>query len=115
MGAIKPGKMNMEEIGVQDRESEKTPFLSDKIWRRFPLMGSCLFGLVFGFALAVALISRWPKQRQTEMFFLSLVPLVTTCSFCWHWLFFMRPDKLKKKLEKENANDTSSDLVHPNG
>jgi biotin transporter BioY len=96
----------MEEIGVQDRELEKKPVLSEKTWRRFPLITSCLFGSVMGFVIASFLIERWSKPQQAEMFFVWLILLVPLCSFGWHWLFFMRPDKLKKKFDEEKQPRT---------
>lgn len=96
----------MEEIEVQDRESKKKPVLSDKTWRRFPLITSCLFGSVMGLTGASFLIERWPKPQQPMMFLVWLILLVPLCSFCWHWLFFMRADKLKKKFDKEKQQQT---------
>lgn len=93
----------MNKIGRQDQIPEKEPVLSENAWRKFPQIASCLYGLVFGFAISATLMERWPKQQQQMAFFIWLVVLVPTCSFCWHWLFHIHPDKLKKKLDDKKA------------
>lgn len=91
----------MEEIEIPDQATGNRPVLSEKTWRTLPLITSCLFGSMAGLAIASFLIEKWPKPQQAEMFFVWLILFAPLCSFCWHWLFCMRPDKLKKKLDEE--------------
>jgi hypothetical protein len=81
---------------------EKLPKRTRESWMA-PVM-SCLFGTLLGAAIAGVLVNDLPKPQQARAFFTFFLVLALLFSCIWHWLFYLRPKYLAKKMEEQETN-----------
>jgi hypothetical protein len=91
--------------------AEKIPDRGPSRW--MPLVVSCLYGLLLGAAIAGVIVNNLPAPRQALMFFVYLLVLAPVVTFAWHWLFYLRSNRLKKKMDNQGANPVGSEPIHP--
>jgi hypothetical protein len=98
--------------------------LSDHTRARWmaPVM-SGLFDTLLGAAIAGLRVNDLPGQQQVRAFFIFFLVLSLLFSCLWHWFFFVRPERVAKKMkEQENLvdsgpvqqeNPVGSEPIHP--
>jgi hypothetical protein len=91
---------------------EKLPERTRESWMA-PAM-SCLWGTLLGAAIAGLLVNDQPKPQQARAFFIFFLVLALLFSCIWHWLFYLRPKDLTRKMNEQEANPTSSEPILSN-
>lgn len=91
---------------------EKIPNRTRSRWMA-PVM-SCLWGTLLGAAIAGLLVNDQPKPQQVRAFFIFFLVLALLFSCIWHWLFYLRPKDLTRKMKEQEANPASSEPILSN-
>jgi len=95
----------------------KTPRAS-----RMALLGSCLFGTLLGAAIAGVLVGDQPGSQEARAFFIYFLVLAPLFSFVWHWLFYLRGERVAQKMKEQEqeaspadpkTNPAGSEPIHP--
>ena len=76
---------------------------------RMALVASCLFGTLLGAAIAGVLVNDQSKPQQARVFFIFFLVLALLFSCIWHWLFYLRPKHLARKIKEQKANPIGSE------
>ena len=84
-----------------------------KLRRWLPRMGSCVYGSVIALGLAGLMVNPWPPSSQVVMFFVLFFGLALLFSFVAHWVIYLRPNQLMKKLKDEEEKRDPPDPIHP--
>jgi hypothetical protein len=95
-----------------EESEEKLPERTRESWMA-PAM-SCLWGTLLGAAIAGLLVNDQPKPQQARAFFIFFLVLALLFSCIWHWLFYLRPKDLIRKMNEQEANPTSSEPILSN-
>jgi predicted lipid-binding transport protein (Tim44 family) len=88
---------------------EKLPDHTRARWMA-PVM-SGLFGTLLGAAIAGLKVNDQPRQQQVRAFFIFFLVLSLLFSCLWHWFFFVRPERVAKKMKQEQENLVDSGPV----
>jgi hypothetical protein len=77
---------------------------------------SCLWGTGLGAAIAGVLINDQPKPQQARAFFIFFLVLAPLFSCIWHWLFYLRGERVAQKMkeQEQEANPAGSEPIPPN-
>ncbi|HET8892020.1 MAG TPA: hypothetical protein VFQ41_24190 [Candidatus Angelobacter sp.] len=84
---------------------------------RMALVASCLMGTLLGAAIAGVLVNNQPGSQEARAFFIFFLVLAPLFSFIWHWLFYLRGErvgqKMKEQEQEQEANPATSEPIHP--
>jgi hypothetical protein len=89
---------------------------------RMALLASCLFGTLLGAAIAGVLVGDQPGSQEARAFFIYFLVLAPLFSFVWHWLFYLRGERVAQKMKKQEqeaspadpkTNPAGSGPIHP--
>jgi hypothetical protein len=84
--------------------------------RRMALVASCLMGTLLGAAIAGVLVNNRPRSQEVRAFFIFFLVLAPLFSCVWHWLFYLRGERVaqKMKAQKQEANPADSEPIPSN-
>jgi len=83
---------------------------------RMALVGSGVFGTLLGTVVAGVLVDDQPGPQQARAFFFFLLVLAPLFSCLWHWLFYLRGQRVAQKMkeEEQEAKPAGSEPILPN-
>ena len=102
----------MEPFTVADWKQEIPDYTAEELEEKIPasaraswmaLVLSCLFGTLLGAAIAGVLVNDHPKPQQVRAFFIFFLVLAPLFSCIWHWLFYLRGERVAQKMKDESA------------
>jgi hypothetical protein len=97
---------------TEEEFEEKIPNRTRSRWMA-PVV-SCLLGTLLGAAIAGLLVNDQPKPQQARAFFIFFLVFALLFSCLWHWLFYVRPKNLAKKMKEQEANPIGSEPILSN-
>ena len=104
-------QQSMPDYTAEELE-EKLPKRTRSTWMA-PII-SCLFGTLLGAAIAGVLVNNQPRSQEARAFFIFFLVLAPLFSFIWHWLFYLRPKALARKMEEQEVNPAGSEPILSN-
>lgn len=95
-----------------DEFEEKLPERTRARW--MAPVESGLWGILLGAAIAGLLVNDQPKPQQARAFLIFFLVFALLFSCLWHWLFYLRPKNLAKKMKEQEPNPIGSEPILSN-